>query len=116
MKHLYIFIDVLPFILGIINLTLFLYNQKFYHKNLKIYIRMLILIWTLCQGQLKKECELMKPKDDFCIEQESSFLSSIDIFHYCNISYIFLLLFLHLLCFYMYLIQFRLSYDQRKIP
>ena len=75
-----------------------------------------IIIWTLCQGQLKKECELMKPKDDFCIEQESSFLSSTDIFHYCNISYIFLLLFLHLLCFYMYLIQFRLSYDQRKIP
>jgi hypothetical protein len=75
-----------------------------------------VLIWPLCQGQLKKECELMKPKDDFCIEQESSFLSSTDIFHYCNISYIFLLLFLHLLCFYMYLIQFRLSYDQRKIP
>ena len=75
-----------------------------------------VLIWILCQGQLKKECELMKPKDDFCIEQESSFLSSTDIFHYCNISYIFLLLFLHLLCFYMYLIQFRLSYDQRKIP
>ena len=44
MKHLYIFIDVLPFILGIINLTLFLYNQKFYHKNLKIYIRMLICV------------------------------------------------------------------------
>jgi len=44
MKHLYIFIHVLPFILGIINLTLFLYNQKFYHKNLKIYIRMLICV------------------------------------------------------------------------
>lgn len=44
MKHLYIFIHVLSFILGIINLTLFLYNQKFYHKNLKIYIRMLICV------------------------------------------------------------------------
>ena len=85
-------------------------------KYFALYKKMGYIIWTLCQGQLKKECELMKPKDDFCIEQESSFLSSIDIFHYCNISYIFLLLFLHLLCFYMYLIQFRLSYDQRKIP
>ena len=75
-----------------------------------------IVNWPLCQGQLKKECKLMKPKDDFCIEQESSFLSSIDIFHYCNISYIFLLLFLHLLGFYKWLIQSHLSCGQRKIP
>lgn len=58
----------------------------------------------------------MKPKDDFCIEQESSFLNSIDIFHYCNISSIFILLFLHLLGFYNYLIQSHHSYEQRKIP
>ena len=86
-------------------------NQLSLNKN--IYKK---IIWTLCQGQLKKECELMKLEDDFCIGQESSFLNSIGIFHYCSISYIFLLLFLHLLGFYKYLIQSHLSYDQRMIP
>lgn len=59
----------------------------------------MIMKCTLCQGQFKKTRR--HPKDDFCIEQESSFLSPIDVCNCYNKSYIALFPSLNLQMYYM---------------